>query len=73
MMVIKLVGFTNSPYTRQVATVLHEKKVPFKFIPVKDGEIKSAEYLKKNPFGKAPYLVSNNYFTVLPPPRQFVG
>lgn len=33
-MVIKLYGSFLSTCTRRVATILHEKKVPFHFIPI---------------------------------------
>jgi glutathione S-transferase len=64
-MVLKLYGFHLSTCTRTVATVLHEKEVPFQFIPVDitKGEQKAPEYLAKHPFGQVPYIVSSG----LPP------
>lgn len=58
-MVLKLVGFSTSNCTRRVAVVLAEKKVPFEFIPVDwmNGALKSPDFLEKQPFGQAPYIV----------------
>ncbi|KAF9001534.1 hypothetical protein BDQ17DRAFT_1358379 [Cyathus striatus] len=59
-MILKLYGSPHSTATRLAALVLHEKKVPFKFIPVYriNMEHKSKEYLeKKHPFGQVPYIV----------------
>ena len=55
-MVLKLYG---SSYTYLVAAVLHEKQVPFEFVSVDldKAEHKSPEYLKKQPYGQAPYIV----------------
>jgi glutathione S-transferase len=58
-MVLKLYGVNLSTCTRRVATVLYEKNIPFELITVDimKGEHKSAEYLKKQPFGQVPYIV----------------
>ncbi|KIK05187.1 hypothetical protein K443DRAFT_675328 [Laccaria amethystina LaAM-08-1] len=62
-MVLKLYGFHLSTCTRTVATVLHEKGVPFQFIPVDitKGEQKAPEYLAKHPFGQVPYIDDDGY------------
>ena len=57
-MVLKLYGFPLSTCTKRVAVVLAEKKVPFEFFPVDRADIKSEEYVKKQPFGQVPYIVS---------------
>jgi glutathione S-transferase len=58
-MVLKLYGFAQSTCMRTVGTTLHEKEIPFEFIPIdySKGEHKSPEYLKKQPFGVVPYIV----------------
>jgi len=63
-MVLKLYGFPLS----SVATVLHEKKIPFEFVQVdiKKGEHKSPAHLEKQPFGQVPYLVSPHSDVILP-------
>ncbi|KAF9001533.1 glutathione S-transferase [Cyathus striatus] len=55
-MVLKLYGFPQSTATRLAALVLHEKKVPFEFIPFdrSKGDHKTKEYLEKHPFGVVP-------------------
>ena len=70
-MVLKLYGFHLSTCTRTVATVLHEKNVPFQFIPVdiSKGEQKAPEYVAKQPFGQVPYIVSFD----LSPRNCFIG
>ncbi|KIY63216.1 glutathione S-transferase-like protein [Cylindrobasidium torrendii FP15055 ss-10] len=57
-MVLHLYGFTNSTCTRRTAIALYEKQVPFVFHPIdyKAREHKSAEYMRHQPFGQAPYL-----------------
>ena len=59
-MVLKLFGDPLSTCTLSVAIVFHEKQVPFEFhsIDFAKGEHKSPEYLRKQPFGQVPYLVS---------------
>lgn len=58
-MVLKLYGWHLSTCTRRVAAILHEKNVPFEFVPVDiwKGEQKTPEFLKANPFGSVPYIV----------------
>jgi glutathione S-transferase len=58
-MVLKLYGYPQSTCTRRVATVLHEKKVPFELVVVDlmKGEHKTPEFLKNQPFGQIPYIV----------------
>ncbi|KAF9475962.1 glutathione S-transferase [Pholiota conissans] len=62
-MVLKLHGFFMSTCTRRVAMVLHEKNVPFEFVPVDitKGEQKKPEYLEKHPFGVVPYLDDDGF------------
>jgi len=57
-MVLKLYGFPLSVATRRVALVLHEKNIPYDFIPVdlSKGEHKLPDYVAKHPFGQVPYL-----------------
>ena len=57
-MVLTLYGFPISGCTQRVATILLEKKVAFKFVEVnlQKGEHKSAEHLKRQPFGQVPVL-----------------
>ena len=57
-MVLTLYGFPSSTCTRRVATVLHEKKLAFKFVELdkRKGDHKSAEHLKRQPFGQVPVL-----------------
>ena len=59
-MVLKLYGFHLSTCTRRVAVVLHEKGVPFEFIQVDltKGEHKAPEFVKHQPFGVVPYIMS---------------
>jgi glutathione S-transferase len=58
-MVLKLYSFEQSGCGKRVATVLHEKGVPFEFHPIDamKGEHKSAAFLEKQPFGSVPYIV----------------
>lgn len=62
-MVLKLHGIAQSTCTRRVATILKEKNVPYELVPVDfaKGEHKSAEYLKKQPFGQVPYLDDDGF------------
>ena len=61
-MVLKLYGIYRSPWVRLVATILHEKQVPFELVSVdfNSKEIKSPEYLEKHPFGQIPYIVCDS-------------
>lgn len=58
-MAIKLYGSPTSTCTRRVATVLHEKKVSFDFVPIDlaKNEHKSPEFMAIQPFGQVPVLV----------------
>ncbi|TFK36730.1 glutathione S-transferase, partial [Crucibulum laeve] len=49
--------------TRRVATVLHEKQVPFEFIEINfsKGEHKSPIFLEKQPFGQVPYIDDDGF------------
>ncbi|GLB40730.1 putative GST superfamily protein [Lyophyllum shimeji] len=62
-MVLKLYGNSGFAASQRVATVLLEKQVPFEFIEVDfaNGEHKSPEYLKKQPFGQTPYLDDDGF------------
>ncbi|KAJ2923723.1 hypothetical protein H1R20_g13374, partial [Candolleomyces eurysporus] len=53
-MVLTLYGHPSSTCTQLVATVFHEKQVPFelKVISFEKGEHKSANFLAKQPFGQ---------------------
>ncbi|KAF8881357.1 glutathione S-transferase [Infundibulicybe gibba] len=58
-MVLKLYGAPNqNAATGLVALILHEKKVPFEFVPVDihGGEQRSAENRARNPFGQVPSI-----------------
>ncbi|KAJ7513137.1 thioredoxin-like protein [Mycena galericulata] len=63
MAILKLYGGRNATCTRRVATVLHELKVPFELIEVDmmNGEHKSAEFMKHQPFGQIPYINDNGF------------
>ncbi len=57
-MTLKLYGSPSSTCTKRVATVLHEKSVPFVLVKVdmSKAEHKSEEHLKIQPFGQVPVL-----------------
>lgn len=59
-MVLTLYGASGATCTKRVATILHEKQVPFKFVAIDMAkqEHKSPAYLEKQPFGQVPYIVS---------------
>ncbi|KAJ7928338.1 thioredoxin-like protein [Mycena leptocephala] len=63
MAILKLYGGKIATCTRRVATVLHELKVPFELIEVDvmNGEHKTPEYLKKQPFGQIPYIDDDGF------------
>jgi glutathione S-transferase len=58
-MTLKLYGYPASSFTRLVAMILTEKKVPFEFVKVgmDVGEHKSPAFLEKQPFGQVPVIV----------------
>ncbi|KAG6826977.1 hypothetical protein H0H92_013682 [Tricholoma furcatifolium] len=62
-MVLKLYGLAMSTCSKRVATVLHEKQVPFEFVAVdfSKGEHKSEAYLEKQPFGQVPYIDDDGF------------
>ncbi|KAF4615735.1 hypothetical protein D9613_012469 [Agrocybe pediades] len=62
-MVLHLYGSSKATCTRRVATVLHEKGVPFVLHPIDimKGEQKSVEYLEKQPFGQVPYIDDDGF------------
>ncbi|KAG6834522.1 hypothetical protein H0H93_009161 [Arthromyces matolae] len=57
-MVLKLYGSPFSTCSKRVATILHEKNVPFQLIEISlaNRENKSPEFMKIQPFGQIPYL-----------------
>jgi glutathione S-transferase len=67
-MVLKLYGALRSPYVQLVATILHEKQVPYDLVSVDmaNGENKTPEYLAKHPFGQIPYIVCDSLNFCLP-------
>jgi glutathione S-transferase len=73
-MVLKLYGIYRSPWVCLVATVLHEKKVPFELVSVDlaNGEHKSPEYLAKHPYGQIPYIVCDSLNFCLPAKSRFI-
>jgi len=62
-MVLKLYGSATSTCSQRVATVLHEKNVPFQLIIVdlSKAEHKKPEYLEKQPFGQIPYIDDDGF------------
>lgn len=62
-MVLTLYGFPFSTCTKRVAVVLHEKKVPFKYVNIDlaTGEHKRPEVLEKQPFGQVPYIEDDGF------------
>ncbi|KAF8881359.1 glutathione S-transferase [Infundibulicybe gibba] len=63
-MVLKLYGTSlQTAATGLVALVLHEKKIPFEFVPVdmNSGEHKSAENCARNPFGQLPSIDDDGF------------
>ncbi|KAF7342234.1 hypothetical protein MVEN_01811400 [Mycena venus] len=63
MAILKLYGGKIATCTRRVATVLHELKVPFELIEVDvmNGQHKTPEYLKFQPFGQIPYIDDDGF------------
>ena len=59
---IKIYGYRLSPYVERVYQQVHSKGVEaeFEFLPIPDGDLKSAEYTAMNPFGKMPVLVDGD-------------
>ncbi|KAF8711471.1 hypothetical protein AX14_013276 [Amanita brunnescens Koide BX004] len=62
-MVLTLYGWSISACTQGVASVLLEKKVSFKYVEIdtRKGEHRSAEYMKKQPFGRVPVLDDDGF------------
>lgn len=65
-MVLKLYTFAGSAYGNRVIMVLNEKSIPFELNEIEFGEHRTPELLEKQPFGKAPYIVSNFELTFSP-------
>ena len=59
-MVLTPYGASYSTRTKCVAVVLKERDIPFAFVSIDllKGEAKLPEFLKKQPFGQVPYIVS---------------
>lgn len=66
-MVLQLYGSYFSTCTRRVATILHEKKVPFVLhhIDMAKGEQKLPGFVEKQPFGQIPYIVTHFPYSIL--------
>ncbi|KAF6741683.1 glutathione S-transferase [Ephemerocybe angulata] len=62
-MVLKLYAAPQSTASLRVAQVLHEKNVPFEFIPIdlRAKEQKQAQHTEKNPFGQVPYIDDDGF------------
>ncbi|KAF9259027.1 glutathione S-transferase [Marasmius fiardii PR-910] len=62
-MVLKLYTAPMSTCGRRVATVLHEKKIPYELVKVdlQNGQHKTPEYLEKQPFGQVPYIDDDGF------------
>jgi glutathione S-transferase len=62
-MVLKLYGSPVSTCTKRVAAVLHEKRVPFEFVPVDltKGEHKITAFTAHQPFGQVPYVDDDGF------------
>ena len=63
-MVVKIFGSAMATCTMRVLVVAKELKVPVELVGVNfaTAEHKSPEYLKKQPFGQMPYIVSIAWF-----------
>jgi len=60
-MVLKFYGNKISTCTARVYAALLEKKAEFEFVQVEWSEIKTPEYLKKQPFGQVPYIDDDGF------------
>ncbi|KAF8645498.1 hypothetical protein AX16_007783 [Volvariella volvacea WC 439] len=62
-MVLKLYGAPLSSCSLRVASVLHEKQVPFELVPINiaAAEHKTPEHLEKQPFGQVPYIDDDGF------------
>lgn len=62
-MVLKLYAAPLSTASLRVAIVLHEKGVPFEYIPVNlaQKEQKTPEFLEKHPFGQVPVIDDDGF------------
>ena len=62
-MVLQLHGTLLSTATQRVAVVLKEKHVPYKIalVRMENGEHKSEEHLKRQPFGQVPYIDDDGF------------
>ena len=72
-MALKLYGVEQG-FTKVPAFVLYEKNVTFELVPVNmsGGELKTAAYLAKQPFGETPYIVWFPPFPSLLPSKMLV-
>lgn len=62
-MVLKIYGATHSTCTRRVLTVLHEKNLEYKLVPINlaRNEQASESFRAKQPFGKVPLLEDDGF------------
>ncbi|KAJ7071628.1 glutathione S-transferase [Mycena amicta] len=62
-MTMNIYGSKLATCTRRVATVCHELQIPFELIEVNvmNGENKTAEFLKYQPFGQIPYIDDDGF------------
>lgn len=58
---IELYDYPDCPFCQKVRVVLAEKELEFKtrFVDLRKGEQKTAEFLKLNPYGKVPVLIDD--------------
>lgn len=59
---IELYDYPDCPFCQKVRVVLAEKELEYKtrFVDLRKGEQKTAEFLKLNPYGKVPVLVDED-------------
>ncbi|KAJ3558435.1 hypothetical protein NP233_g11507 [Leucocoprinus birnbaumii] len=62
-MVLKLWGYCQSPFSKLVAVVLHEKNIPFEYTEVDllKGEQKNPEFLSKQPYAQVPVIDDDGF------------
>ncbi|KAG7085972.1 hypothetical protein E1B28_003497 [Marasmius oreades] len=62
-MVLKLYTALLSTCGRRVATVLHEKQIPYELVVIDlgKGEHKAPEFVKYQPFGQVPYINDDGF------------
>lgn len=59
---IELYDYPDCPFCQKVRVVLAEKELEFtnRFVDLRKGEQKTAEFLKLNPYGKVPVLIDED-------------